>query len=317
MTAFDLTTLGEGQIRLTCLKGERLGSARQLRMSAACSEANVSGLLSQLGRKCSWATILPKGHALTKRIFSEYRSVGVDLSNVVRSEGGRVALYFMEPGEYPMPARVMYDREHTPFRDMTVDMFNWDSLLDTRVVFVTGITTALTENTAKVVRYFVDQAVERGVEVILDVNYRSMLWDAEQAHAVLDPIARASTVVFCSRKDTEIIYGITGEGEDVCRKLREEIGVNYVVSTDQVRGVYLSGPEGEQTFSVHPVPVVDRPGAGDSFVAGTIHGYLQGNIVDGVRYGQRTSAYALTHHGDLTYFSPTELDIPVTTDIVR
>lgn len=317
MTTFDLTTIGEGQIRLTCMKGDRLGSARQLRMTAACSEANVSGLLSQLGRHCSWATVLPKGHALTKRIFSEYRSVGVDLSNVVRTEGGRVALYFMEPGEYPMPARVLYDREHTPFREMTVDMFNWDSMLDTRLAFVTGITAALTENTAKVVRYFVDQAAERGVEIILDVNYRSMLWSAEDAHRVLDPIARKAQVVFCSRADTKTIYGIEGEGLEVCHRLREELGVPYVVSTDQVRGVYLSGDGIEHAYEVHTVPVIDRPGAGDSFVAGTIHGYLQGDIAEGVRYGQRTSAYALTHHGDLTYFSPTELDIPITTDIVR
>ncbi|MDU0969659.1 MAG: sugar kinase [Actinomycetaceae bacterium] len=317
MTTFDLTTIGEGQIRLTSHRGDRLGNARELRMSAACSEANVSGLLAQLGRQCSWATILARG-PLAKRILSEYRSAGVDLSNVVRVDEGRVALYFMEPGEYPMPARVTYDREHTPFREMRIDQFNWESMLDTKLVFVTGITAALTENTAKVLTYFVDQAAERGIKVILDVNYRSMLWGPEDAHRVLDPIARKASVVFSSRKDTGIVWGIEGKGAEVSRKLREELGVDYAVSTDQIAGVYMSGFDtGEREFPVQQVPVVDRPGAGDSFVGGTIHGYLQGDIAAGVLYGQRTSAYALTHHGDLTYFSPQELDIPVTTDIVR
>ena len=47
---YDLTTIGEGQIRLTCERGDRLATARSLRMTAAGSEANVAGLLSELGR---------------------------------------------------------------------------------------------------------------------------------------------------------------------------------------------------------------------------------------------------------------------------
>lgn len=317
MTTFDLTTIGEGQIRLTCDKGDRLGSATRMRMSAAGSEANVAGLLCQLGRRCSWATVLPREHALTKRIVSEYRAVGVDLSNVVYSPAGRVALYFMEPGEYPMPARILYDREHTHFRDMDIAMFNWDSLLDTRIAFVSGITAALNQNTAKVARYFIDAAVERGIDVVLDVNYRALLWEPQEALAVLNPIARKSKIVFCSRRDTATIYGIEGYGPTACTLLRQRLGVDYVVSTDQVRGVYLSGPQGESHFEVQPVPVIDRPGAGDAFVAGTLHGYLQGDIAAGIGYGQRTAAYAVTHHGDLTYFSEPELRFPVSTDIVR
>ena len=39
---YDLTTIGEGQIRLTCERGDRLATARSLRMTAAGSEANVA-----------------------------------------------------------------------------------------------------------------------------------------------------------------------------------------------------------------------------------------------------------------------------------
>ena len=90
------------------------------------------------------------------------------------------------------------------------------------------------------------------------------------------------------------------------------------MSTDQINGVYLSDDEhGDHSFPVVQVPVVDRPGAGDSFVAGTLHGYLAGDVVQGIYYGQRTSAYALTHYGDLTRVSPSELNIPSNTDILR
>lgn len=313
---FDLTTIGEGQIRLTVPQGERLSRTRQLRMTAACSEANVAGLLSQLGRKTSWCSVMPQND-LAERCLSEFRSVGVDMSNMIRVPEGRVALYFMEPGEPPMPSRVTYDRMNTAFRDIKIDDVDWDSMLDTRLVFVTGITAALTEHTAAVVQRFVDRAAERGIDVALDVNYRGLLWTPERAREVLTPIAEKSRIVFCSRRDAQVVFGIEGAKSDVSRQVRERFGVEYVVSTDQCDGVYYAGPDGERNFEVETVPVIDRPGAGDSFVAATLHGFLGGDVIQGIGYGQRVSKYALTHHGDLTHITPSELAIPTTTDIIR
>lgn len=313
---FDLTTIGEGQIRLTVTRGERLTSARTLRVTAACSEANVSGLLAQLGHAASWCSVMPQGD-LAERCLNEFRGVGVDLSNMVRVPNGRVALYFMEPGEPPLPSRVTYDRHDTPFRDIRIEQIDWDSMLDTRLVFVTGITAALTENTARAVRYFVDQAHERSIDVALDVNYRGLLWSPDHAQEVLAPIAEKSRIMFCSRRDAEIVFRTTGHQSQVSRELRERFGTEYVVSTDQTDGVYYSGPDGELDLPVDRVPVIDRPGAGDSFVAGTLHGFMAGDVRAGLDYGQRLSKLALTHHGDLTLINPAELAIPTTTDIIR
>ncbi|MCH8611956.1 sugar kinase [Arsenicicoccus dermatophilus] len=314
---YDLSTIGEGQLRLTVNQGDRLVSARSLRMTAACSEANVAGLLAQLGRRTTWASKLPQGD-LGERCLQEFRSVGVDLSHMVRTESGRIALYFMEPGEFPMPGKVTYDRHCTPFRECTPEDFDWDALLDTRVLFLTGITAALTEHTAEVVQHAARLAAARGVPIALDVNHRSMLWTGEQAGRVLGPIAEQTDILFCSRRDGATVFGIEGAGPDVCRALRERFGARHVVSTDAVDGVYVSSAvHGERVFEVQRVPVIDRPGAGDSFVAATLHGYLDGDVLAGVGYGQRTASYALTHHGDLTRISARELDIPVTTDIVR
>ena len=313
---FDLTTIGEGQIRLTVPQGERLSNTRQLRMTAACSEANVAGLLSQLGRHTSWCSVLPHSD-LAERCISEFRSVGVDMSNMIRVPEGRVALYFMEPGEPPMPSRVTYDRLNTAFREIRVEDVNWDSMLNTRLVFVTGITTALTKATAKVIRHFVDAAHERNIDIALDVNYRGLLWSPERAREVLTGIASRSRIIFCSRKDAGIVFGIEGERAEVSRQLREAFGAEYVVSTDGHNGVYYAGPDGLDDRQVDIGPVIDRPGAGDSFVAATLHGFLGGDVRQGISYGLRVSKYALTHHGDLTHITPSELAIPTTTDIIR
>lgn len=316
MTAYDLTTFGEAQIRLTVEKGNRLATCQLLRLTPAGSEANVAGLLAQLGRKAAFASSVPKGDLAT-RFMNEYRSVGVDLSHVVRTPDGRMALYFMEPGEYPLPAKVTYDRMHTKFREITPDTFDWDSLLDTRVLFVTGITAALTDSTAETVAYAVEEAHRRGVKVALDVNYRSLLWSQERARAVLEPLLDKVSILFCSRLDGIKVLGMTGDGPTVNADIQQKYGLDHVVSTDQVVGVYYSGLEGQRSFEVDPVPVVDRPGAGDSFVGGTLHGYLNGDVMAGITYGLRTSKLALTHHGDLTHVSPAELELPTSTDIVR
>ena len=313
---YDLTTIGEGQIRLTCERGDRLATARSLRMTAAGSEANVSGLLSELGRSTAWATKLPRGE-LADRIALEYSAVGVDMSHVVLADEGRVALYFLEPGEFPLPGKVTYDRQYTPFRSITPDDFDWDALLDTRVVFLTGITAALTPQTAAVVRYAADAAHDRGVDVALDVNFRSLLWSGEQARDVLGPIARRAAILFCSRSDAGIVFGIEGEGADVCHALREEMGVPTVVSTDGRAGTYLSTARTERVFEIKSVPVIDRPGAGDSFVAGTIHGWLDGDVEHGIEMGTKVAQLALTHHGDLTHVRPGELLALHGSDIVR
>ena len=313
---YDLTTIGEGQIRLTCERGDRLATARSLRMTAAGSEANVSGLLSELGRSTAWATKLPRGE-LADRIALEYSAVGVDMRHVVLTDEGRVALYFLEPGEFPLPGKVTYDRQYTPFRSITPDDFDWDALLDTRVVFLTGITAALTPQTAAVVRYAADAAHDRGVDVALDVNFRSLLWSGEQARDVLGPIARRAAILFCSRSDAGIVFGIEGEGADVCHALREEMGVPTVVSTDGRAGTYLSTARTERVFEIKSVPVIDRPGAGDSFVAGTLHGWLDGDVERGIEMGTKVAQLALTHHGDLTHVRPGELLALHGSDIVR
>lgn len=316
MARYDLTTLGEAQIRLTVPSGDRLSTARELRLTPAGSEANVAAVLAQLQRRTAFASVVPKGD-LALRFMGEYRAVGVDLSHVVRTPEGRIALYFMEPGDPPMPATVTYDREYTPFRDITPDTFDWDALLDTEVLLVTGITAALTQNTADVVAYAVERAHAQGVRVALDVNHRTKLWTPERAAFVLGPLLDKVAILFCSATDGRTVFGIHGSGPEVNQRLHSAAGVQHVVSTDGTLGVYYTGPEGSERFDVAPVKVIDRPGAGDAFVAGTLHGYLDGDVVSGIHYGLRTSKYALTHYGDLTHITPAELEIPTTTDILR
>lgn len=316
MKRYDVSTFGEGQLRLTVPRGDRLLTARTLQMTAAGSEANVAGLLAQLGHRASWASVIPMGE-LGDRILNEYRAVGVDLTHVRRTQSGRVALYFLESGESPMPGRVTYDREHTPFRDIEPEWFDWDAVLDSKILFLTGISLALTEKTNAFLRFAVTEAHRRGVEVALDVNYRSKLWGLEEAGKALRRLFDKVDILFCSRQDGNQVFKVPGDGAQVSQILRQETGIPTVISTDRLNGVYYAGPDGQKEFSVAAVPVTDRPGAGDAFVAGTLDGYLHGDILAGIKHGLTTARYALTHHGDLTHIDRADLTAPTSSDIVR
>jgi 2-dehydro-3-deoxygluconokinase len=316
MSRYDLVTFGEGQLRLTVPDGSRLGNTTALKVCAAGSEANVAGLLAQRERACAWATVLPRGD-LGDRVLLEYRSVGVDLSHVRRTETGRVAVYYLEPAASGLPARVRYDRLHTAFRSVKVTDFDWETLLDTRLMFVSGITAALSPETAALTKHAIDAALGREVPVALDVNHRSTLWSDDEAREALEPALGEVDVLLCSIRDAERVFGAVGNPTDVAARLADRTSARHVICTDGFRGVHYDGIDGPESFPVTRVPIADRPGAGDALVAGVLDGYLDGDVKDGVRRGQRFAAIALTHFGDLTHLGPDDLAVTAGDDIVR
>ena len=55
------------------------------------------------------------------------------------------------------------------------------------------------------------------------------------------------------------------------------------------------------------VEVVDRIGAGDSFVAGLIHGLLDGNLDLAICLGAFAAAIGLATPGDINYLGPEDI----------
>lgn len=62
------------------------------------------------------------------------------------------------------------------------------------------------------------------------------------------------------------------------------------------------------TQTAYPTNIVDRIGAGDAMAAGVIHGWLQGNVPLGLRYGALLAALALAQRGDMVITDAEELE---------
>src|SRR5687768_13451753 len=139
---FDVTALGEMLLRFSVPSGKRLETATSMDVYPAGAEANVLTLLSRLERRTYWMGALPD-NPLGRLAANALRIVKVDTSGVVWNSSGRIGTYYVEFSEPPRGIQVTYDRAHSCATQLKVGEIDWDSLLDTRLVHLTGITPAL------------------------------------------------------------------------------------------------------------------------------------------------------------------------------
>ena len=307
MPRFDVTTIGEGQLRYSVPLGSHLERASQLDVNVTGTEANVTSLLSRLGWRCGWVSALPR-NPLGRRVANEYARSGLDLSAVVWLEDGRLAIYYVEFGLSPKGTQVYYDRKGTCFVNMTRADIDWDYLLDTRLLHISGLSVPLSPSINAILTEALERAKAAGIPISFDMNYRSRIWTTHEAAAAIAPYLQAVDVLFFARGDAERMYGFNGAPEDIVRQLGALTSASAIVTSLGSEGIIAWDRE---TIHIEPakvIQVIDRIGAGDAMVAGVLHGWLQGDIFKGLRYGVLTAALCLTHFGDAVYVTRGELE---------
>ena len=307
MPRFDVTTIGEGQLRYSVPLGSHLERAAQLDVNVTGTEANVTSLLARLGWRCGWVSALPR-NPLGKRVANEYGQSGLDLSAVVWREGGRLASYYVEFGTPPKGTQVYYDRAGTCFVNMTRGDIDWEYLLDTRLLHISGLSVPLSPSIKAILAEAVERARAAGISISFDMNYRSRIWTTDEAAAAIVPFLEAVDLLFFARGDAERMYGFTGAPEDIVRQLGEITAARAIITSLGSEGIIAWDRETMQIEAAKRIQVIDRIGAGDAMVAGVLHGWLQGDLFKGLRYGVLTAALCLTHYGDAVYVTRAELE---------
>ena len=230
------------------------------------------------------------------------------MSAVVWSDKHRVAIYYVEFGSPPIGTQVYYDRKDTCFVNMTRDDIDWDYLLDTQLLHISGLSVPLSPSICAILSEAVEKAIANKIPISFDMNYRSRIWTPQEAAKAVAPFLEATDILFFARGDAERMYGISGEPEDVVRQLGELTSASAIVSSLSSDGIVAWD---RNTIHIEPaksIQIVDRIGAGDAMVAGVLHGWLQGDLFKGLRYGVLTAALNLTHYGDAVYTTRRELE---------
>ncbi len=313
----DVVTFGETMVRLSPPDYRRLEQTHVLDVNIGGAEWNVAADLSRLGISTAWVSRLTD-NAMGRMIRNKAREQGVDTSHIVWTKGDRNGIYFVEFGATPRPSSVLYDRAHTAISQIKPGEVNWEGVLKGAKWFHTsGITPALSPSTAQVTAEALQAAKKAGCKVSYDLNYRARLWTEEEARKCQEPLMEHVDVLLSTEEDTRKVLGITGKDyrevagkladrfkfEVVCITLREDVSV---LRNRWTAIAYSAGKiYDDRTYDVE---IVDRVGAGDSYTAGFIYGYLTGDVEKGVKYGNAFSALKHSIPSDTNWATLAEVE---------
>jgi len=303
---FDVTTIGEMLLRLSAPSGKRLETSTELEVYPAGAEANVVTLLARLERQACWFGALPR-NPLGRLAVNALCVAGVNISGVCWSEVGRMGTYYVEFGEPPRGIQVTYDRAHSCATQLGVKDIDWDLLLDTRLLHLTGITPPLSPSCGEIILEAVQRARERDVPISFDINYRQKLWSEAEAAQTLSPLIQNVELLFCSQADAKRLFHCAGSAQEIAQEMLDLSKARHVIVTFAEQGALLWNGQEWIHEAARSTYIIDRLGAGDALAAGVIHGWLDGDLTAGLRYGVTLSALALSQFGDMVVTNKSEL----------
>lgn len=174
-----IVTFGEIMCRLASPDFLRLRQARELEVTYAGAEASVAASVCNFGGSARYVTALPK-HALAEATVDTLRAVGIDTRFILRTDDGRLGLYFLETGANQRPSNVLYDRADSAIALAPAEAYDWEGVFSgARWLHLSGITSALSRPAAEANLVAAQRAREAGLTVSCDLNFRKKLWQWE------------------------------------------------------------------------------------------------------------------------------------------
>ncbi len=217
-----VVTFGEIMGRLAAPANLRLRQVRNFEVTYAGAEASVAASICNFGGKARYVTALPQ-HALAEATMDAVRAVGIDTDYVLRTNEGRLGLYFLETGANQRPSNVIYDRADSAVAITPAHHYDWNAIFkDAQWLHLSGITPALSKSAAEATLVAAQKAKAAGASVSIDLNFRGKLWNwdsnystKELAQKTMRQILPFIDVVIGNEEDCHDVLGIQAGDTDV------------------------------------------------------------------------------------------------------
>ena len=307
-------------MRLSTPGFSRFEQARQLNVTYAGGEANVSAALAYWGHDTAHVTRFPDSPI--GRAASQYLAThGVDTSHIVYG-GPRMAVYFLETGAALRGSQIVYDRANSSLATIEPEEINWDEILkDAKWFHWAGITPALSQGAADTLLNGIKTARKYGLTVSGDIFYRANLWKyGKKPSDILPELTAGTDIVIANKENILEIFGIEGNDfvEASVNLQKAYPQVSKVVDTKRtsisashnlLRALLWNGKELLETADIEINPIIDRVGGGDAFIAGLIHGLISfKDDQKALEFGVAASALKHTIEGDALISTEAEVE---------
>jgi 2-dehydro-3-deoxygluconokinase len=326
-------TFGEIMLRLSPPDGLRFGQARSFDIVYGGGESNVAVSLANYGLETEYITRLP-ANDMGEACLQFLRQYNVGTRHILRG-GDRLGIYFLENGSNMRGSQVIYDRANSAFATLQTGMIDWETVFsDAGWFHWTGITPAISKETAAVCLEAVKTARKMGITVSCDMNYRAKLWKwGKPAREVMHELVSYCDVAIGNEEDAEKVFGIHAPQTDVlngkveaenyrfvCEELsqifpglktiaitlRGSISANHNTWSAILWdcGQIYTGPDYDIT------DILDRVGGGDSFMGGLIYGLVKfpNERQKAINFAVAASALKHTIFGDFNLVSVKEVE---------
>ena len=284
---------------------------------------NISVGAARLGLRSALLTRVGDEH-MGRFIREQLAAEGVDTSHVITDKQRLTALVILGIRDRHTFPLIFY-RENCADMALTEDDIDEAFIASARAVVVTG-THFSTPSVAAMSRKAMRLAHAHGRRVVLDIDYRPVLWaltghglgeerfvESSAVSAHLQAILPECDLIVGTEEEIHIAGGAT-DTLAALRRVRELSSATIVVKRGPMGCVVFPGAipnDIEQGVKGpgFPVEVYNVLGAGDGFMAGFLRGWLRDEPVEAAcRYANACGAFAVSRHGCApSYPSWTEL----------
>ena len=147
---------------------------------------------------------------------------------------------------------------------------------------MTGITCALGKGPLEATLAFLQSAKSLGVTTSFDMNYRSQLWELDEARSAYFAILPSVDTLFLAPSDLTLLLDQLGTTDDLASTLKKQFGITTLVirerqalSSDELSVCVRVFGDDESTVEAGGV-VVDEIGAGDAAAGAFLSSMLNG-----------------------------------------
>jgi len=293
----ELVTIGETMVVFDSVTNGPLRYATNYTCHTGGAETTVAVGVVRQGHTAGWISSLGDDEfgMLIRRTFM---GEGVDLSRCTTSSTHPTGIFFRQAvgnGEF----RNFYYRKNSAASVITPDTLDEEYIASAKILHVTGITLAVSQEAAATVIRAMEIAKKHGVTVCFDPNLRLKMWSLEKAKETIEKVWPLVDIALPGLDEGEKLFGLT-EPDDIAAKIQSygvktvvvKIGADGAIGYENGQRIYSPG------FKVKNV--VDAFGAGDSFAAGIISGKLKGwSLEDTLRHANAIGAMAVSAPGNI------------------